>query len=63
MTKLPFYRSLGAWTILLQNRARLETEVKTFDAWQKNHPSEVELLSRCRDAMWEVAPSSPPQKF
>jgi predicted nucleotidyltransferase len=46
------------WTTLLQNYARLEAEVKTLDAWQKNHPSEGALLSRCRYAVGEVVPSA-----
>lgn len=29
--------------------------MKTFDVWREKHPGEADLLSRCRDAVHEVA--------
>jgi predicted nucleotidyltransferase len=32
--------------------------MKTFATWQESHPDEIELLSRCRDAVREVVPGA-----
>ena len=32
--------------------------MRTFDNWRKSYPDEVELLSRCRDAVQEVVPGA-----
>jgi predicted nucleotidyltransferase len=32
--------------------------MRAFDSWRKSYPDKVELLSRCRDAVREVAPGA-----
>lgn len=32
--------------------------MKTLDTWRKSHLRKAELLSRCRDAVWEVVPGA-----
>jgi predicted nucleotidyltransferase len=32
--------------------------MRTFDPWRQNHPHDAALLTRCREAVQEVAPSA-----